>query len=133
MGKIVNLHEAERYLPEDDLSHYLPYSDIAFANRSFEVKNEDGVSNFGAMFSIKEYSELSTRLIDNFLHLPQEFLITQTFDYSLEENNIKATEYQNKILQISQDESFAESSGLKKIVEKTGILEKLLKPLIALV
>ena len=45
---------------------------------SCKTYSEDDKKNFAAMFSIKEYREVSIASLDKFLQIPQEFIITQS-------------------------------------------------------
>lgn len=110
-GKIVNLYEERYPLAANDISNDLASHKTAFGDRELEVvgyKNK----NFAAMFSLKEYFEVSTASLDRILQLPFEFIITQSFDFTYSKKDLEPYEYQNYILQVSGDEEFRQLSGI---------------------
>ncbi|MBU6140338.1 MAG: hypothetical protein KGP29_02110 [Proteobacteria bacterium] len=115
-GKIVNLYEERYPLAANDISTDLASHKIAFGDRELEVVGYNN-KNFAAMFSLKEYFEVSTELLDHVLQLPFEFIITQSFDFTLSKKSIEQREYQNYILQVSGDENFRQISGVANFIE----------------
>lgn len=117
VGKIANFEAKNRPLIDEDLSTYIPTAKIAFGGDAYEVQRNDGKKYFGAIFTLKEYSELSVSLIDKFLQLPQEFFITQTFSVLPKEDALKNYKEQEELLEVSGSKRFAKSIGLDKIIE----------------
>ncbi len=115
-GKIVNLCEDKYPLTINDMSEDLAGYRIAFGNSSLEVVGQNK-KHFAAMFSVKEYQEISVAALDKFLQLPQEFIITQSVDFIDRNKALMAFEYQNYILDISGDEQLKQLSGLDNIIE----------------
>jgi len=115
LGKIINLEEREVALAKEDLSHLLPYCKIAFGKNSLEVLDDDR-KHFAAIFSVKEYTELSLNSLDSFLQLPIEFITTQTVDFINSKEALKDFKYQAEILEISDDKEFAKNSGINDIL-----------------
>ena len=116
LGKIINLEESDVKVQEKDLSVTLPYCRIAFGKNALEVIDENR-KHYAAIFSIKEYSELSLSSLDKFLQLPVEFIVTQTLDFINSDEAIKEFKYQHQILQISKDIKFEEISGIQEIMD----------------
>ncbi|MBM3579921.1 MAG: hypothetical protein FJX34_04030, partial [Alphaproteobacteria bacterium] len=115
-GKIVNLYEERYPLTANDISSELVSHKIAFGDREIEVvgcKNK----NFAAMFSLKEYFEVSTELLDHILQLQFEFIITQSFDFVTSRHKTKQQEYQDYILHVSGDEDLRQASGIADFVD----------------
>ncbi len=76
---LVNLEARRIQAPEMGLDHFLPYKRLLFGKDAFEARGSLG-SKVGAILSIKEYSEESrVGMLDNFLEIPTEFIITQSF------------------------------------------------------
>ncbi len=115
-GKIVNLYEEHYPLAANDISTDLASHKIAFGDRELEVVGYNN-KNFAAMFSLKEYFEVSTELLDHVLQLPFEFIVTQSFDFTFNKKSLEQREYQNYILQVSGDEEFRQISGAANFTE----------------
>lgn len=115
-GKIINLYEEYYPVAANDISTDLSSHKIAFGDRELEVLGYNN-KNFAAMFSLKEYFEVSTDLLDHILQLPFEFIITQSFDFTSSKKSLEAREYQDYILKVSGDEEFREISGSTNFVE----------------
>ncbi len=115
-GKIVNLCE-DRYLvaPTDMSEELISNYQMAIGNNSLAVAGNDK-KHYGAMFSIKEYQEIAVASLDNFLQLPQEFIITQSVDFINRNEALIELDYQNYVLDVSHDEYMKELSGLTNII-----------------
>lgn len=76
---LINLETREIQAPEMGLDRYLPYKRLLFGRDAFEARgNLD--SRVGAILSIKEYPpETKVGMLDGFLKIPTEFIITQSF------------------------------------------------------
>ena len=116
LGRIINLEEKDIKIAKQDLATILPYCKIAFGKNSLEVLDEDR-KHFAAIFSVKEYTELSLKSLDIFLQLPIEFIVTQTLDFINSADALKGFQYQHEILNISQDKEFAKYSGINDIMK----------------
>ncbi len=110
-GKIANLYEDRYPLAANDISNDLATHKIAFGNRELEVSGPNN-KNFAAMLSIKEYHEVSTDALERILQLPFEFIISQSFDFSVNKKDIEEQQYQDQILRISGDNDFRNLSGI---------------------
>jgi type IV secretion system protein VirB4 len=117
LGKILKLHEESTPLTDMDLSQQLATHDVTFGFDAMEVRAPSGARRFGAMLTIKEYRELSLASIDEFLQLPEEFIVTQSMDFINQSKAYKAFKYQHHIAELSNDETLARVSGLNDIVE----------------
>jgi len=120
-GKIVNLYGDRFPLVPNDISSEMTTHKVAFGDRELEVVGNHN-KNFAAMFSIKEYFEVSTAALDRVLQLPFEFIITQSFDFAFTTKDLEPYEYQNYILQISGDEEFRQESGIANFIESKSDL-----------
>ena len=116
-GKIVNLYEERYPVAASDISSDLTSHKVAFGDRELEVVGYEN-KNFAAMFSLKEYFEVSTEMLDHVLQLPFEFIITQSFDFTFDKKNLEQREYQDYILRVSGDEDFRELSGVSSFVKE---------------
>ncbi len=113
LGKIINLKEDRYPLTFNDISKDLTSSRIVFGSRDVQVIN-DKKNHFCAILSLKEYTEVPLELMDKILNLNFEFIITQSFDFFRDENQLKNYQENLDILEISQDRALKEISGLSE-------------------
>ncbi len=116
LGKICNLRERYYPLSALDISTELSANKIAFGNNEIEVISGKD-KNFSAILSLKEYSEISTELLDKVLQMPFEFVISQSFDFSYRESELEFAKHQDKMLRISNDQIFRDISGFTNFFE----------------
>lgn len=122
-GKIINLYEERYPLAMNDISLDLASHLIAFGEREMEVVGHHN-KNYATMLSLKEYSEVSTENLDHILQLPFEFIITQSYDFCVNEKELDTYKHNDYILSVSGDEEFRDISGLSSMVsEDKGDLE----------
>lgn len=117
LSKIVKLHEEPVPLREADVSKVLATHDVTFGFDTLEVRSPEGNRRYGTVLTIKEYRELSLAAIDEFLQLPEEFIVTQCMDFINTKKALKEFKFQHNITQLSQDRDLARLSGLQEIVE----------------
>jgi len=115
-NKLINLQEARVDLPIQDLSKSLINSYINFDSNNFQVTNNK--KHYASIFSIKDYQDQSLKLIENFMKLPQEFIVTQTLNF-VDGNKAKES-FANldKMLKISEDEFLRRVSGLARMMDE---------------
>lgn len=113
--KIFNLAEEPVPLPATDISEQINTHRIIFGYNSLEVLGETG-KHFAALFTIKEYHEMDLSALDHFLQIPQQFIITQCFDFVNAKRTIKEYEHQHKLLVLSEDEDMKEACGVEHII-----------------
>ena len=116
-GKIINLYEERYPLAMNDISEDLASHIIAFGDREIEVVGHHN-KNYATMLSLKEYSEVSTQHLDHILQLPFEFIITQSYDFCVDEKELEIYKNNDYILQVSGDEEFREISGLSTMTSE---------------
>lgn len=76
---LINLELRKIQAPEMGLDCYLPYKRLLFGRDAFEARGNLS-SKVGAILSIKEYPpETKVGMLDHFLKIPCEFIITQSF------------------------------------------------------
>ena len=82
LGQVVNCGARSPMLvPTLDISRYLPTSRLYFGGRAIELKGPTK-SRFAGIISIKEYGQqTAATMMDSFLQLPFEFIITQSFSF----------------------------------------------------
>ncbi len=115
LAKIINLIEQPVPLPMEDLSTYLPQRKISFGYNALEVRGE-GEQHYGAVLTIKDYRELTTRTLDKFLQLPQEFIVSQCVDFIHADEVKREYEHQKELIELSEDQDLARLTGLTEIL-----------------
>lgn len=80
LGRIVNCgHGSLMRVPTMDISQYIPTHRLYFGKRAIEVKGTTG-SRFAGIIGIKEYPQhTSATMLDSFLQMPFELIISQSF------------------------------------------------------
>ena len=116
LNKIINFEHKNFPLDDVDISENLIRAKMAFGTGSFEIHNNNQ-KYFGTLFTIKEYSDLSSNLIDKFLQLPIEFIITQTLTFVSPDEVLASYEDYNQLLKIAPEKYFNESCGIKEILD----------------
>ncbi len=115
-GKILNLKDQNYQLQPNEIANDLSNHKIAFGDRDIEIR-DDVSKNFAAILSLKEYHEFEIPILDKLLQLPIEFIITQSFDFNVSKKDLEFIEYQNYILQLSEDEDLRQISGIASLIE----------------
>ena len=119
MSKIVNCGSSSNdlLLPIINIAEYLPLNRLYFGNRSFEMVTPEG-SRYGGMISLKEYGQnTSAGMLDTFLQLPYELIITQTFQFTNRQIAIgKMQIQQNRMIQSAD-------KAVSQVVEITQALD----------
>ncbi|MDA7705414.1 hypothetical protein N8772_02930 [Rickettsiales bacterium] len=111
LSKIVNFVDEKYELKVNSIDNDLTNCKMAFGNREMEIMIDEK-DHYGAIFSVKEYNEVAIESLDKFLQLPQEFIITQSLKFTDRNNALSKINYQNYVLEISQDEDIKYLSGL---------------------
>jgi type IV secretion system protein VirB4 len=109
-GKIANLFDEHYPLTFNDISSDIVSHKLAFGTREIQVVGEKN-NNFAAIFSIKEYHEVSTESLEKILNLPFEFIITQSFDFVYDKKDLEPYENSKHLLEVSKDQDFYEIAG----------------------
>lgn len=115
LSKIINLAETPIPVPISDISDYIASHKIAFGFNTMQVSGALG-THFGTIFTIKNYFELPSEILDRFLQLDQEFIVTQSIDFENSKQTLKNFKQMKKILEVSRSDEFSEAIGLDAIV-----------------
>jgi type IV secretion system protein VirB4 len=76
---LINMQDRPVRVPQMDVARFLPYNRLIFGRDAFEVRSAVG-NRVGAILSVKEYpSETDFGMLDAFLTIPVEMVITQSF------------------------------------------------------
>jgi type IV secretion system protein VirB4 len=116
LSKIINLNQDFFPLKDNDLSQDLIMSKLAFGSDSYQIRNSSE-NYLGSLFSIKEYSDLSPSLIDKFLKLPMEFIISQSLSFVDPKLVLEQYQTYQKHVKIGHDKRFARDIGIDALLE----------------
>ena len=119
-GLLVNAGYTQPVLvPTMDASHLLPSRRLYFGKRAIEVRSPTG-RHFAAMVSVKEYAAATAAgILDSFLQLPFEFIISQSFVFENRQTNIEAMQrQQNKMIQ-SGDVAVSQVAEISEALDMT--------------
>ncbi|AWD32932.1 Type IV secretion system protein VirB4 [Candidatus Fokinia solitaria] len=103
----------------DNLGKYVVNKRLSFKKRHIEIKQNNNTTKYAGVVSLKEYCPRTwSGIMDRYLKLPFEFIITQSFKFTNKQMTIgKMQIQQNRMIQ-------AEDKGLSQIVEITEALDK---------
>ncbi|MFC1659542.1 hypothetical protein ACFL0U_03185 [Pseudomonadota bacterium] len=113
LSTIFNLENKNIKLNINDISEDLAVKKFAFGKHDIEVMDpKTGNKRFATVISIKNYVEVSPRIIDKVIQLPYEIIVTEVADFVNSSIIINTFEKQNSTLDLSKDDDFYVASGL---------------------
>jgi type IV secretion system protein VirB4 len=118
LGRLVNAGDTQKMLvPTIDIAHYLPVNRLYFGGRAIEIRSPTG-TKYAGMVSIKEYSpHTAAGIMDAFLQLPFEFVITQSFQFENRQTNIGSMQLQQRRMTQSQDVALSQVSEISEALD----------------
>ena len=104
LGRIVNAGDTQKMLvPSIDIANYLPINRLYFGSRAIEVRSASG-TRYAGIISIKEYAPATAAgILDAFLQLPLELIISQSFQFENRQTNIGSMQLQQRRMKQAQD------------------------------
>lgn len=119
-GMLVNAgHRQPVALSSRDLSHLLPTQRLYFGKRAIEVRGTTS-RYYAGMVSVREYSAATAAgLLDSFLQLPFEFIITQSFVFENRQTNIESMQRQQRKLIQSEDVAVSQVAEISEALDMT--------------
>lgn len=118
-SKIMNLKEEEIPLLPRNLCDVLPTHNVEFLINAIHVEGPTG-RHFGAVYSVKQYSEISLSELDKLIQLPINFIIAECFDFVPKELALKEFDEQKKFFELSGSKYMMKASGLNDIYDNLG-------------
>lgn len=118
LGMLVNGGSRQKMLmPTMDVSHYLPTDRLYFGNRAIEMRGLTR-TRYGAMVSVKEYAPATAAgLMDAFLQLPFEFIISQSFLYTNRQTAISKMQTQQRRMMASEDVAISQVAEISDALD----------------
>ncbi len=119
LSRLVNLEDRPILLPSMDISRYLAYKRPFFGARAVELLGATAESTrLGAMLSIKEYGpETAAGMLDSFLTLAFEFVLTQSFAFSNRAEALSEIQKQQRILQQTEDLALSQVEDINQALD----------------
>jgi type IV secretion system protein VirB4 len=83
LSYLINLEDKPVRLPACSIADYLPEKRVSFGRETFELRGAASTDiKLGAVLSVKEYdNSTGPGMLDSFLRLPHEFVLTQSFGF----------------------------------------------------
>lgn len=117
LSRLINLEDRPVLVPRQDLSTYLPRKRHIFGARAIEVRGASD-TKFAALISVKEYGpETSSGLLDRFLTLPYEFVVTQSFAFMNRRDSLDKLKTQQRLLASTDDLADSQIEGIHQALD----------------
>ena len=116
LHKIISLRAKRVPIPICGLDQVFCQTKIAFGGNTLEVL-ENNEKRYAAVFTIKEYHEAELNILDKFLRVSSEFIITQALNFVPAKEAQKDFQYFNYILNVSKEPKLKQYSGLSQIID----------------
>lgn len=118
LAQLVNCGERRSMLvPTMDISKYISHSRLYFGNGALEVKGPSR-SRVAALVSIKEYAPATAAgILDAFLQLPMEFIISQSFTYHNRQTNIGQMQRTQRRMMAAEDAAVSQVAEISDALD----------------
>ncbi len=116
LEKLINFVDRPMPVVEIDLAQYLTGSEITFAFNAMEVRSAAGKRRFASIISLKEYKEASLKVLDQFLELPMEFVVTQSMNFVNPQKALEQFREVSTFHEYSYDKDIGRLSELSNIM-----------------
>ncbi len=118
LGRLVNCGYAQPMLMTDmDIAHYLPAYRLYFGDRAIEV-NGNRKKRYAGMVSIREYAPATAAgLLDSFLQLPFEFIISQSFVFHNRQSKINSMQLRQRRMIASEDKAISQVAEISDALD----------------
>ncbi len=106
LSYLVNLENKSIRLPACSIADYLPEKRLSFGRETFELRGAASSDvKLGAVMSVKEYDNATgPGMLDSFLRLPHEFILTQSFGFVDRQTSLSAmNEAERKMIASDRD------------------------------
>jgi len=118
LSKLVNCgYDSRMPVPAKDIAKYLPTHRVYFGSQAIEVKN-GGKSRFAGILSVKEYAtSTSAGMLDAFLQLPFELIISQSYVFSHRQTAIGSMKIHQRRMAQSQDVAVSQINEINQALD----------------
>jgi type IV secretion system protein VirB4 len=120
LARIVNGGVYSRLqVPAVSLGSCLNNCRLYFGRRAIEIKTPDGKKRFAGIISIKEYGPKTwAGIIDAFLQMPFEFIISQSFLFSNRQAAINSMQLQQNRMMQAGDKAISQIAEISEALDK---------------
>ena len=120
LGRLVNAGDTQKMLvPTIDIAHYLPVNRLYFGSRAIEIRSPTG-TRYAGIVSIKEYApHTAAGIMDAFLQLPFEVVISQSFQFANRGNNMQSMQLQQRRMRQSGDVAVSQMEEISEALDMT--------------
>jgi type IV secretion system protein VirB4 len=118
-SKIINCGEEHNVIIDGlPINESVANSRLYFGNKAIECRKLDGTSKFAGMVSLKEYGQKTwAGMLDGFLQMPFEFVMTQSFQFINKQIAIaKMQLQQNRMIQAG-DKAVSQIAGISEALD----------------
>lgn len=118
LGRLVNCGASSPMLaPNMEICKYLPTHRLYFGKRAIEVRGPNG-SRYAGLVSIKEYSQqTSATMLDGFLQMPFELIISQSFSFIDRTSAITQMKLQQNRMIAAQDVAVSQIHEISRALD----------------
>jgi type IV secretion system protein VirB4 len=119
LGRLINLEDHPVLLPTMDLSKYLPWRRIYFGRDALEIAGASpSAPTLASVVSIKEYGpETYAGLLDRFLQIPRELVITQSFAFEDRQTALARMQMQQRRMMQTDDLAASQVSEIDQALD----------------
>lgn len=118
LGKLVNCGYAQPMLLTDtEIGEYLPTCRLYFGDRAIEACGHNG-KRFAGMVSVREYAPATAAgLLDGFLQLPFEFIISQSFTFTNRQVSINQMQLRQRRMIAAEDKAISQVAEISDALD----------------
>jgi type IV secretion system protein VirB4 len=118
LGRLVNGGFTQpMQAPTGDVSHTLPTHRLYFGRRAIEIRGAHQ-TRFASIVSIKEYAAATAAgMIDSFLQLPFEFIVSQSFAYINRQTAIEKMQIQQRRMMNAEDAAVSQVAEISNALD----------------
>ena len=118
LGRIANIcYEQQMLVPRGNIAKYINTQRLYFGHKTIEVFGAN-YHKFAGMISLKEYRPATyAGILDGFLSMPSEFIITQTYTFTERQSAISKMQLQQRRLQQSDDVAVSQTMEINNALD----------------
>lgn len=118
LGMLVNGGQSSQMLPPAyEIAKYLPTHRLYFGPRAIEIRGPTK-SKFAGIVSLKEYPpHTSAGMMDVFLQLPHEFIISQSFNFANRQASMGQMRLQQRRMESGRDWAVSQTSEISEALD----------------
>ena len=118
LGRIANVcYEQSMLVPRGNISKYINTQRLYFGSNTIEVFGPN-YHKFAGIISLKEYRpQTYAGILDGFLNMPYEFVITQTYTFTERQSAISKMQLQQRRLQQADDVAISQMMEINEALD----------------